>query len=85
MRRPTTPISFALLGAIMVAGLAGCRGYRFLEPPGPMLEQQANAVVHDPFPQDDIAPSDPSARPPDYLNSVPEPVRNRIYAKQVGR
>jgi hypothetical protein len=43
-----------------------------------MLQQQANAIVHDPFPDSDIGPSDPSARPPSYQQPLPEPVRNRI-------
>lgn len=59
---------------------AGCRGRSFLPPAGTMNQQQANAIVHDPFPLDDIAPTDLGARPPNYQQPVPEPVRNRIIS-----
>lgn len=66
----------ALMAAIVVS--AGCRGQRLFPAPGPLGAQQARAVVHDPFPLDDIGPSDQGARPPSYQNSLPEPVRNRL-------
>ena len=43
-----------------------------------MNYQQANAVVHDPFPQADIGPDDKTMRPPDYQNPLPLPVRNQM-------
>lgn len=58
----------------------GCRGRGFLPPAGTIKQQQANAIVHDPYPLSDIAPNDLGARPPGYQQSVPEPVRNRIIA-----
>lgn len=69
-----------LVGAAIISStlsIAGCRGRGFL-PAGPIGEQQANAIVHDPFPQSDIAPSDPSVRPPSYQRPLAEPVRNRL-------
>lgn len=45
-----------------------------------MNQQQATAVVHDPFPQLDIGPHDPTARPPGYEKPLPEAERNRIIA-----
>lgn len=57
----------------------GCRGSRLFPVPGPILNQQANAIVHDPYPSRDIAPDDLGGRPPGYENPLPEPVRNRIY------
>jgi hypothetical protein len=56
----------------------GCRGQRLFPVPGPILQQQASAVVHDPYPARDIAPEDLGARPPGYENPLPEPVRNRL-------
>lgn len=44
-----------------------------------MDRQQATAVVHDPYPLDDIAPTDQGARPPSFQRPLPEPVRNRIF------
>jgi hypothetical protein len=63
---------------LAVGSLGGCRGHNFFAAPGPMNIQQANAVVHDPFPQNDIAPYEAASRPPSYQQPLPEPVRNRI-------
>ncbi len=70
-------IASCLLFAVVAAG---CRGRSFLPAAGTMNQQQANAVIHDPYPLDDIGPSDLGARPPSYQNPLPEPVRNRIGA-----
>lgn len=56
----------------------GCRGRSCLPAAGTINQQQANAIIHDPYPLDDIAPTDLGARPPNYQNPVPEPVRNRL-------
>lgn len=58
----------------------GCRSGACVPPAGSLNEQKANAIIHDPFPLDDIGPDDNSVRPPDYQRSLPEPVRNRIGA-----
>lgn len=79
---------FAVLAILSAVSLAGCRGQGYFAPPGPMAYQQANAVVHDPYPLDDIGPSDLGARPPSYQRSLPEPVRNRLIPDampQLGR
>ena len=73
---------FALicLAGFSLAATAGCQALvqrGWIAPPGPMNYQQANAVVHDPFPQADIGPDDKSMRPPDYQNPLPLPVRNQ--------
>ena len=72
--------SLIALGGLILSltTAAGCRGGRFLTPPGPLNQQQANAVIHDPFPQNDIGPYEAASRPPDYQQPLPEPVRNRI-------
>lgn len=58
----------------------GCRGRGFLPPAGSINQQQANAIVHDPYPLSDIGPEDLGSRPPSYQQPVPEPVRNRLTA-----
>jgi len=63
---------------VMMSGMVGCRGHNFFGPPGPLQQQQASAVIHDPYPQNDIAPYEAASRPPSYQNPLPEPVRNRI-------
>ncbi|MGI9471824.1 MAG: membrane or secreted protein [Rubripirellula sp.] len=65
--------------AFAVISLTGCQGYNgFCRPAGPMNQQQASAVVHDPFPQNDIGPYEAASRPPSYQQPLPEPVRNRL-------
>lgn len=72
---------------LIIAGLSlmsGCRGRGFFAPQGTINEQQAQAVIHDPFPSNDIFPYDATVRPPDYPNPLPEPVRNRISRDAFG-
>ena len=73
-RRSILPSVFAILGMVVVSG---CR-VPLLPPAGTMDQQQARAVIHDPFPQNDIAPFEAASRPPGYQQPLPEPVRNRI-------
>ncbi len=61
-----------------IVSLTGCGGNRLFPVPGPINQQQASAVVHDPYPDRDIAPYDLGSRPPGYDQPLPEPVRNRI-------
>ena len=83
MNTPIAPRERCVRGAVagvlfpimIVTSLSGCH---MMAPPGPMNYQQANAVVHDPFPQADIGPDDNSMRPPDYQNPLPLPVRNQM-------
>ena len=63
---------------LTVICITGCRANRFFSAPGPMNRQQASAVVHDPFPQNDIAPYEAASRPPGYQEPLPLPVRNRL-------
>ncbi len=80
MRRNLQSLLLSISLAMTVMFIAGCRGGGFFPPPGPMKQQQANAVVHDPFPENDIAPYEAASRPPSYQQPLPEPVRNRIVA-----
>tara|TARA_R110002073_G_scaffold176633_3_gene334346 strand:+ start:17630 stop:17956 length:327 start_codon:yes stop_codon:yes gene_type:complete len=79
-RMRTTQLNIpALLGvSLLFLCFAGCRGGGWLPPAGTMNQQQANAIVHDPFPQNDIAPYEAASRPPSYQQPLPEPVRNRL-------
>ncbi|WP_052031966.1 hypothetical protein [Novipirellula maiorica] len=68
-----------LLGvSLLFLSFTGCRGGGWFPPAGTMNEQQANAIVHDPYPQNDIAPYEAASRPPSYQQPLPEPVRNRL-------
>lgn len=78
MPRPWKPLLMSVALVFSILGSAGCRGSLPWCPPPSIPAQQANAIVHDPFPQGDIAPSDPSVRPPNYQRPLAEPVRNRL-------
>ena len=78
MRRNLQTLSLSVLLAVAAVSIVGCRGRGLLPPAGPMNQQQASAVVHDPFPQNDIAPYEAASRPPSYQQPLPEPVRNRL-------
>jgi len=66
------------LALAALSSMVGCRGNNPFGPPGSLEQQQASAVIHDPYPQNDIGPYEAGARPPSYQNPLPEPVRNRI-------
>lgn len=72
-------IYVALLLTTLVVS-SGCGGGRWwpFTPQGTIHQQQSEALVHDPYPQRDIGPDDPGARPRDFVQPLPEPVRNRI-------
>ncbi len=78
MRHPRITFSLLAVASLVTLVSSGCRGGGFLPPAGPLAGQQANAVIHDPFPQGDIGPNDLGARPPSYQTPLPMPVRNRI-------
>ncbi|KAA1259368.1 hypothetical protein LF1_19000 [Rubripirellula obstinata] len=67
------------LAIASVSLCSGCRQGGWLPAPGPMLQQQSQAIVNDPFPQNDIGPYEAASRPPDYQQPLPEAVRNRIH------
>ena len=80
MQRSLQASVLAFAFGLVVVSLAGCRGQGLFPPAGTINQQQAQAVVHDPFPQNDIGPYEAASRPPSYQLPLPEPVRNRIGA-----
>ena len=83
MLRQYRNILWGVAVVLALSSLSGCKGHQFFAPRGPMKQQQAAAVVHDPFPENDIAPYEAASRPPSYQQPLPEPVRNRIVADQM--
>lgn len=71
-----------LLAWIVTFGLAagGCANHHFLTPPGTVEQQRLRATIHDPYADPDAAPKIDGGRPRDYIDPLPRPVRNRIYA-----
>ncbi|MDA8743650.1 membrane or secreted protein [Rubripirellula amarantea] len=79
MRRDQQNILLLICFAAIATVSLGCRGQGVLPPAGPMLRQQSQAIINDPFPQNDIGPYEAASRPPDYQQPLPEAVRNRIH------
>jgi len=69
-----------LIAAASAVLLAGCAGHPRLAHPGTIEQQRLRATIHDPYPDPDLGPNFDGGRPREYLNPLPEPVRNRIYA-----
>jgi hypothetical protein len=67
-----------LLLAAFGGGCAGHGQYDFWHP-GNIRSQRIRAVVHDPYPDQNLGPPVVGGRPRDYSEPLPEAVKNRIY------
>lgn len=75
------PLALGTLLALCALSSAGCAGSRWnFFRPGSVQQQQLRATVHDPYSDVDAGPEVVGGRPRDYMQPLPEPVRNRIYA-----
>ena len=62
---------------LCVLPFAGCRApENWFGPQGPMQTQQYEAVMHDPYTDEDAGPEVVGGRPRDFQKPLPEPVRN---------
>lgn len=77
--RPFQAIGLTGLLFAMLFTSSGCRQGWILPAPGPILRQQSQAIINDPYPQNEIGPYEAASRPPGYQNPLPEAVRNRIH------
>ena len=71
-------MSRMLASALLLVGLAGCAsrpGWGFPGGQGTIERQKARAVVHDPYPLNDIGPEVGGGRPREFYNPQPEAVR----------
>ncbi len=67
-----------LLSCAALASIVGCAsrpGWGFSSGQGTVDRQKARAVVHDPYPLNDIGPEVVGGRPREYFNPQSEPVR----------
>jgi hypothetical protein len=73
-------LGFSVLLLVCLAA-SGCTMYHPpIFQPGNINQQRLRATIHDPYPDPDLGPNDGhSARPRDYQEPLPEPVRNRLY------
>ena len=74
--------TLAALVVVFAAGSLGC-GSRFRVPnlfhPGSTGPQQYDAIYHDPYPLDDVAPEIVGGRPREYQRPVPQVTRSRLF------
>ena len=69
-----------LVTLICLAGCAGRRaGWGFGAGQGTTESQRSRAIVHDPFPLNDIGPEVLGGRPREYFDPQAEPVRNNAF------
>lgn len=72
---------FRLQIAALGLALLSCSGCASLFPdwlhPGPTQYQRFNAVLHDPYPDNDAGPEVVGGRPRDFQKPLAEPARNR--------
>ena len=66
-----------LLGLLPAVGCAQGRLARYFQPQGSVQQQRLRATLHDPYPDQDLAPEMLGSRPRDYQRQLPEPVRSR--------
>ena len=70
-----------VLMLVLLLSCTGCAnraGWGFPWGQGTVDRQNSRAVVHDPFPLNDIGPEVVGGRPRGYLNPLPEAKRNQI-------
>ena len=66
--------------AVLLCAATGCAGRHVnWHAPGTIEQQRLRATIHDPYAAPDIAPEIDGGRPRDYIEPLPQPVRNRIY------
>ena len=76
-----------LVAMVVVSSLVGCqepmiRAMRWsAQGQGSIDRQKARAVAFDPFPLNDIGPEVVGGRPREFLNPLPEAVRNELTAR----
>jgi hypothetical protein len=62
-------------GLILIIPVSGCHLQPNFGPPGTIGEQRARAIVHDPFPDNDLGPEIVSGRPREWNRPSAEPKR----------
>ncbi len=69
-----------LLVVVLAAGIFGCRTNRSkLLSPGSVQQQRSNAMLFDPFTDEDAGPEVVGGRPKDYQKPLSESERSRLF------
>jgi hypothetical protein len=71
-----------LIATVIASG--GCYWLPKIEPPGTEAQQIGRAVLHDPFPNNDIAPPVLGSRPRGFDRPFAEPEANQYYEQRRG-
>lgn len=82
-RFPPPSIRLVLLSGVLFT-TPGCYLTPDFGPPGTIARQRARAVVHDPFPNNDIAPPIESGRPLGYDRPPAEAASNQASYRNRG-
>ncbi len=69
----------AAAACLLAAGGCASGGHYNFWHPGNIHTQRIRAVVHDPYPDQHLAPPVVGGRPREYAEPLPEAVKNRIY------
>ena len=70
--------AFLLVLLLASGGCATRSGWGFPWGQGTVDRQKARAVVHDPYPLNDIGPEVMGGRPRDFMTPLPEAKRNQL-------
>lgn len=89
VRALSQPLTQSLFGILLVVGtilLSGCQmaGPNF-GPQGTFEYQRSRAVLHDPFPNNEVAPPIVGGRGPGYSHPLPEPKNNQEFRNRGAR
>lgn len=82
MQQATMPRTLFILTALIATGCGPTFRTPNLFHPGPAGPQRTEAIYHDPYPLDDVAPEIVGGRPREYQRPVPEVVRGRLLNAQ---
>lgn len=81
-RKLTTKLFLSCAALALFAGCANRQGWGFGSGQGTIDRQKSRAVVHDPYPLNDIGPEVIGGRPREYFNPQAEAVRSHAVDGQ---
>lgn len=77
--------ALCLFSAIALSSLLGCQRYQFSQSPlGTVHEQRVRATIHDPWPDNDVAPEIVGGRPREFEKPQAEAERIPLYQETYG-
>jgi hypothetical protein len=83
LRQRCLIVAVVVPALVMAIGCSPTIRWPNLLHPGTAQQQRAEALVHDPYPLDDVGPPIVGGRPPGYQQPVPEVVRARQFVNSL--